>query len=166
MIAFRNFRHLESLQHTGGSVRWLKKYSKDVNDTCQHMHLKSRWLKIRTIHFSFNFSSKYRSRVFLPKWLTFFSSKKLRWLKIRIILPRIKFLSEFWAISVFSSWKKWATSAKRHVIHISKRKWEKLNGSNFEPSRFQMHMLARVIDVLRILFEPSHRPPRILKIVF
>ena len=89
--------------YTGGMVRWLKKSSKEFNDTWLDMHLKSRWLKIRTINFSFIFSSKYGSRVFLPKWLTFLSSKKLRWLKIRIILLRIQFLSEFWAISVFSS---------------------------------------------------------------
>ena len=36
----------------------------------------------------------------------------------------------------------------------------KMNGSIFEPSRFQMHMLSRVIDVLRWLFEPSHHTPR------
>ena len=37
-----------------------------------------------------------------------------------------------------------------------------MNGSNFEPSRFQMQSLSCVIDVLRWLFEPSHHTPRIL----
>ena len=45
-------------------VRWLRKSSKDVNNTWQHTHLKSRWLKIRTIHFCFNFCSKYRPRAY------------------------------------------------------------------------------------------------------
>ena len=49
------------------------------NGTCQHMHLKLRWLKIRTIYFSLISCSKYWSRVFWPKWLTCYSSKKLRW---------------------------------------------------------------------------------------
>ena len=39
------------------------------------MHLKPKWLKIRTIYFFFIFTSKYRSRVFLPKWLTFLARK-------------------------------------------------------------------------------------------
>ena len=90
-------------ERTGGMVRWLKKSSKDVNDTWQTLHLKSRWLRIRTIHFSFIFSSKYGSRVFLPKWLTFFSSKKPRWLKIRREIEFEAKWFEFWAISVFSS---------------------------------------------------------------
>ena len=29
------------------------------NDTCQHMHLILRWLKIRTIYFDFIYSAKY-----------------------------------------------------------------------------------------------------------
>ena len=49
------------------------------------MHVTLRWLKIRTVQFFFNFSSKYPSRVKTLRWLTFFSSKTLRWLKIRII---------------------------------------------------------------------------------
>ena len=92
-----------TLYFTGGMVRWLKKSSKDVNNTWQHMHLKSRWLKIRTIHYSFIFTSKYRSRVFLPKWLTFFSSKKPKWLKIRREIEFEAKWFEFWATSVFSS---------------------------------------------------------------
>ena len=35
----------------------------------------------------------------------------------------------------------------------------KMNGSNFEPSRFQMQSLSCVMDVLRWLFEPSHHTP-------
>ena len=70
---------------TGGKVRWLKKSSNETCLTWSHMHLILKWLKIRTIHFSLFFGSKYWSRVFWPKWLTFFSSKMLKWLKIRII---------------------------------------------------------------------------------
>ena len=93
---------------TGGIVRWLKKSSKDFNDTWQQMYLKSRWLKIRTIHLSL--FSRNISRVFLPKLLTFFSSEKMRWPKIRIILTRIQFhisarnnnhVSKSWESSLF-----------------------------------------------------------------
>ena len=85
--------------HTGGMVRWLKKSSKDVNNTC----------------------SKYIPRVFLPKWLTFFSSKKPRWLKIRIILPRIQFLSEphrqkdTWSIFWRENKGKWMVRILSHL---------------------------------------------------
>ena len=51
--------------------------------TWRHMHVTLRWLKIRTVQFLFNFSSKYPSRVKTLRWLTFFSSKTPRWLKIR-----------------------------------------------------------------------------------
>ena len=40
---------LRTNSSTGGMVRWLKKSSKDVNNTWQHIHLKPKWLKIRTI---------------------------------------------------------------------------------------------------------------------
>ena len=72
--------------NTGGMVRWLKKSSKEFNDTWQNLHLKSRWLKIRTIHFSFIFSAKYRSRRENRREIQF----EAKWF-------------EFWAISVFSS---------------------------------------------------------------
>ena len=69
------------------------------NVTCQHLHLILKWLKIRTIHFSLISSSKSWSRVFWPKWLTFFSSKMLKWLKIRIIFASnsisLRILSHF-----------------------------------------------------------------------
>ena len=79
--------------------RWLKKSSNETCLTWSHMHLILKWLKIRTIHFSLIFSSKYWSRVFWPKWLTFFSSKMLKWLKIRIIFASnsisLRILSHF-----------------------------------------------------------------------
>ena len=80
---------------TGRMVRWLKKSSKEAYDTCEHMHLILRWLKIRTIHFSLISASKYWSRVFLSKWLTFLGSKMLRWLKIRRKIDFAAIMSHF-----------------------------------------------------------------------
>ena len=52
-------------------------------DTWRHMHEILRWPKIRTIHFLYNFSSKYPSRVKILRWPTFFTPNTLRWPKIR-----------------------------------------------------------------------------------
>ena len=75
----RNFHVIMVLIREDGEMA--KKVIDRDNVTCQHMHSILIWLKIRTIHFSLIFISKY-SRVFL---LTFFISKILSWLKIRIV---------------------------------------------------------------------------------
>ena len=59
------------------------------------MHLKSKWLKIRTIHYSFIFSSKYRSRVFLPKWLTFLARKNRDGSKFESFCLKFNFYTDF-----------------------------------------------------------------------
>ena len=62
-----------------------------------------------------NICSKYRSRDFFLRWVTFLSFKILRWFKIRTsnfgekLSSRQKWF-EFWAISSFSNLKKWANS--------------------------------------------------------
>ena len=82
-------------------VRWLKKSSKDVNNTWQHMHLILRWLKIRTIHFSLISFSKYWSRVFWPKWLTFLARKNRDGSQFGEKLNSRQKWIEFWAISTY-----------------------------------------------------------------
>ena len=82
----KTFLFHRSLVYYGRDGEMAQKVIDGENVTWQHMHLKLRWLKIRTMHFSLISSSKYWSRVFWSKWLTFFSSKILRWLKIRIII--------------------------------------------------------------------------------
>ena len=98
-------------QQYGGMVRWLKKSSRDVNNTWQHMHLILRWLKIRTIHFSLISASKYWSRVFWSKWLTFS--------KFESLLPRIQFffLSHLTILSARNHPKRRDREFCRRIIH-------------------------------------------------
>ena len=58
--------------------------------------------------------------------------------------PNSFFFSNLSHLNIFEL-KKWASSVKKHVTNILRRNYGKHNGSNFEPSRNQMHMLASVI---------------------
>ena len=140
-----DFYHLRPICLYGGYLEMAQKVIERDNDTCQHMHVTLRWLKIRTVQFLFNFSSKYPSRVKTLRWLTFFSSKTPRWLKIRREIgfePKIiRILSHLRVFELkkcepsqgFDTW--WIFRAEIK---------EKLNSSNFEPSQSYMHMPSRV----------------------
>ena len=106
--------HTKIHLNTGGMVESLKVITGD-NVPCQHMHLISRWLKIRTINFSF----------ILPRNIDHVLFDVVA-LKILIILPQIQIFFEFWAISkrTFSSLKM-SHLDKQHVINISSRNWRK-----------------------------------------
>ena len=102
------------------------------NHTCQHMHLILRWLKIRTIHFSFYFSSNYWSHAFCRSGSLFLARK-------------------FWDGSKF----------EKKLNSISSEKNEKNEWFEFwaiSKNKIQIPLVGTGTChcLLRWLFEPSH----------
>ena len=100
----------------------LKKSSKEDFLTWWNMHEILDKLKIRTVQFLVKFLLENQSRVKILDKLTFFSSKILYKLKIRIIFASNSISLRILSHLNFFELKKWATSAKRHVINISSKK--------------------------------------------
>ena len=116
------------------------------NDTCQHMHLILQRLnfKIRTIDFSWTFSSKYWSRVFSDV-IQYFSSKIPRWFKIR---------------------RESAIEAKIAILEFELKKVSKFSRNKIEKNEWFEFWAIPKSDAytfpcfLRWLFDPSNNSSR------
>jgi len=107
---FRWIMTFELSKTYGGVYEMAQKVIEGDVVTWRHMHVNLRWPEIRTIHFLFDFGSKYESRVKILRWPTFFSPKTLRWPKIRTMFAsnsislRILFATNWFSIWMFIQW--------------------------------------------------------------
>ena len=124
-----NFNNGKKNNHYGIlHVKWLLKYAGPQKvfeggvDTWRHLHVTLRWLKIRTVQFFFNLSSKYSSRVKTLRWLTFFSSKTLRWLKIRTVFSSNPFSLRdgYFELKLKKNWTVRSPAISRTPAYIQK----------------------------------------------